>query len=192
MLTQRWPPTHRLLLARFPADLKQLQNRNFWTSNRSKPIRVLTLAKPSCSDDGLPIGYLLRNFQPNRSNFFSAHPSIRHLPNRKKRVDTKGKNHAHKTFDSTEASWYHQGSFSLILEKFEQIYDPLWGRRKTRSKITLKSFYSLKEFWHQASHLCIWKPMAWSSFVLTEFIYIGQLLGRKKTVKINLASKPIP
>ena len=95
----------------------------------------------------------------------------------------RGKNHAHKTFDSTEASWYHQGSFSLILEKFEQIYDPLWGRRKTRSKITLKSFYSLKEFWHQASHLCIWKPMAWSSFLLTEFIYIGQLgqlLGRKK------------
>ena len=98
----------------------------------------------------------------------------------------RGKNHAHKTFDSTEASWYHQGSFSLILEKFEQIYDPLWGRRKTRSKITLKSFYSLKEFWHQASHLCIWKPMAWSSFLLTEFIYIGQLgqlLGRKKNSK---------
>ena len=43
-------------------------------SNRSKPIRVLTRTNPSCSDEHLPLGYLLRNFQQNRSNFFSAHP----------------------------------------------------------------------------------------------------------------------
>ena len=40
--TYRWRPTHRLLAARFSADLEQLQNRDFSTSNRSKPIRVLT------------------------------------------------------------------------------------------------------------------------------------------------------
>ena len=44
------------------------------TSNRSKPIGVLTRTKSSCSDERLPIGYLLRNFQPNRSNFFAPPP----------------------------------------------------------------------------------------------------------------------
>ena len=81
MLAERWRPTHRLLLARFSADLKQLQNRNFWTSNRSKPIGVLTRPKCSCSDDHLPIGYLIRNFQPNRSNFLIRFASL--LPGRK-------------------------------------------------------------------------------------------------------------
>ena len=43
-------------------------------SNRSKPIGVLTLKKPSCSDDGLPIRYSHRNFQPIRRNFFVELP----------------------------------------------------------------------------------------------------------------------
>ena len=43
------------------------------TSNRSKPIRVSTRIKSSCSDERLPIGYPLPDFQPNRSNFFTAH-----------------------------------------------------------------------------------------------------------------------
>ena len=42
ILPERGPPIHRLLAARFSADLKELQNRYFSTSNRSKPIRVLT------------------------------------------------------------------------------------------------------------------------------------------------------
>ena len=41
------------------------------TSNRSKPIGVLTRTKSSCSDERLPISYLLRTFQPNRSNFLN-------------------------------------------------------------------------------------------------------------------------
>ena len=39
------------------------KSRDFSTSNRSKPIRVLTRTKCSCSDDRLPIGYLLPDFQ---------------------------------------------------------------------------------------------------------------------------------
>ena len=35
------------------------------TSNRSKPIGLLTITKVSCSDERLPIGYLLPNFQQN-------------------------------------------------------------------------------------------------------------------------------
>ena len=42
ILPERGPPIHRLLAARFSADLKELQNRYFSTSNRSKPIGVLT------------------------------------------------------------------------------------------------------------------------------------------------------
>ena len=67
----RWPPTHRLLAARFSADLEQLQNWDFATSNCSKPIWVLTRTKCSCSDDNLPIGYSLPNFQQIWSNFFA-------------------------------------------------------------------------------------------------------------------------
>ena len=33
------------------------------TSNRPKPIRVLTGTKSSCSDDRQPLGYLLPDFQ---------------------------------------------------------------------------------------------------------------------------------
>ena len=71
---ERRPPTHRLLDARFLGELKQLQNRDFSTSNRSKPIRVLTRTKCSCSDDRLPISFLLSNFQPNRRNFLYLLP----------------------------------------------------------------------------------------------------------------------
>ena len=42
ILVCAWPPTYRLPSAWFSADLKQLQNRDFATSNRSKTIRVLT------------------------------------------------------------------------------------------------------------------------------------------------------
>ena len=61
--TYRWPSTHRLPAARFSADLKQLQKPDFSTSNRSKPIRVLTRTKCSCSVDRLPISYSLPDFQ---------------------------------------------------------------------------------------------------------------------------------
>ena len=72
ILVYAWPPTYRLPSARFSADLKQLQNRDFSTSNRSKPIRVLTRTQSSCSDDRLPIGYLLPDFQPIWRNFFDS------------------------------------------------------------------------------------------------------------------------
>ena len=41
------------------------------TSNGPKPIRVLTRTKISHSDLRLPLGYLLPDFQPHRSNFFA-------------------------------------------------------------------------------------------------------------------------
>ena len=56
------------------------------TSNGSKPIGVLTRTKSSCSDERLPIGYSLHDFQQNRSNFFSAPPTA--LTTRRKGVDT--------------------------------------------------------------------------------------------------------
>ena len=74
ILVYAWPPTHMLPSARFSADLKQLQNRDFSTSNRSKPIGVLTRTKCSCSDDRLPISFLLSDFQPNRRNFLYSLP----------------------------------------------------------------------------------------------------------------------
>ena len=48
------------------------QSTKFSTSNRSKPIRVLTRTKSSCSDDRLPIGYLLLDFHPIWRNFYKS------------------------------------------------------------------------------------------------------------------------
>ena len=59
------------------------------TSNRSKPIGVLTRTKTSCSDERLPIGYLLRNFQPNQSNFLNRFSSLQ-FNQEGKGVDTLG------------------------------------------------------------------------------------------------------
>ena len=70
----RWPPTQRLLAARFSADLEQVQNRYFSTSNRSKPIGVLTRTKSFCRDDRLPISYSLPDFQLIWSNFLAGLP----------------------------------------------------------------------------------------------------------------------
>ena len=49
------------------------------TSNRSKPIGVLTRTKSSCSDERLPIGYSLPDFQLIWSNFLnrSLHFSLK-------------------------------------------------------------------------------------------------------------------
>ena len=47
------------------------------TSNHSKPIGVLTRTKSPCSDERLPIGYLLSDFQQNRSNFLNRFTSLR-------------------------------------------------------------------------------------------------------------------
>ena len=63
----------RLILVNFSPE-KNL------TSNRSKPIRVLTRIWSSCSDDRLPNAYLLLDFQPHRSNFvihFTHHTHTR-------------------------------------------------------------------------------------------------------------------
>ena len=47
------------------------------TSNRPKPIGVLTRTECSCSDDRLPLGYLLPDFKPHRSSFFIPPPPPR-------------------------------------------------------------------------------------------------------------------
>ena len=77
------------------------------TSNRPKPIGVLTRTKSSHSDLRLPLGYLLPDFQPHRSNFFAppaaaAATAAAALPGRKG-VDTGG-NRAHRTFVPVSSS----------------------------------------------------------------------------------------
>ena len=56
--------------------LENLSPEKNLTSNGCKPIRVLTCTKSSCSDDHLPIGYSLPDFQPHRSNFFAQRKFI--------------------------------------------------------------------------------------------------------------------
>ena len=69
------------------------------TSNRPKPIGVLTRTKSSHSDLRIPQGYLLPDFQPHRSNFFAppAAAAAAADATRGKGVDTL-KNRALRTF----------------------------------------------------------------------------------------------
>ena len=53
------------------------------TSNRPKPIGVLTRTKSSHSDLRIPLGYLLPDFQPHRSNFFAPPAAAAAGPNQK-------------------------------------------------------------------------------------------------------------
>ena len=60
------------------------------TSNGPKPIRVQTRTKFLCSGKRLPIGYLLPDFQPHRSNFFIHSLHFTSSITRKKGVGTRG------------------------------------------------------------------------------------------------------
>ena len=60
------------------------------TSNHSKPIGVLTRTKSPCSDERLPIGYLLSDFQQNRSNFLNRFTSVHFSLNQAERGSTRG------------------------------------------------------------------------------------------------------
>ena len=60
-------------------------------SNRPKTIGVLTRTKSSRSDLRIPLGYLLPDFQPHRSNFFAPPPPPPPDLTRRKGVDTKKK-----------------------------------------------------------------------------------------------------
>ena len=59
------------------------------SQNRPKPIGVLTRTKSSHSDLRIPLGYLLPDFQPHRSNFF-APPAAAAGPNQEERGSTLG------------------------------------------------------------------------------------------------------
>ena len=136
------PTIHRLLAARFSADLKQLQNWDFSTLNRSKPIRVLTRTESSCSDDCPPIGYLLPDFQPIWRNFLihSPPPPLTRYEGGRHEVE---KNYAHKTIDAREVNWYDFGICSVISSKGEANF--WYTLRKTKKYVLKWDGLSLKD-----------------------------------------------
>ena len=75
-MSKLWTSFKKFLMSHLSArsNLVNFCSTKNLTSNGSKPIRVLTRTKSSCSDDRLPIGYLLRNFQQIWSNFFAPPP----------------------------------------------------------------------------------------------------------------------
>ena len=97
------------------------------TSNRSKPIRVLTRIWSSCSDDRLSNAYSLSEFQAHRSNFvihffFS-------LSTRQKGVDTMGDMASFQMNLKNVADWHsldhnikiynHPETFSAMFARFQ-------------------------------------------------------------------------
>ena len=73
------------------------------TSNGSKPIRVLTCTKSSCSDERLPLGYMLHDFQLHRSNFFVHFLHFTSSITRQEGGRHRG-NRAHRTFVPVSSS----------------------------------------------------------------------------------------
>ena len=97
------------------------------TSNRSKPIRVLTRIWSSCSDDRLSNAYSLSEFQAHRNNFvihffFS-------LSTRQKGVDTMGDMASFQINLKNVADWHsldhnikiynHPETFSAMFARFQ-------------------------------------------------------------------------
>ena len=96
------------------------------TSNRSKPIRVLTRISSSCSDDRLPNAYSLLDFQTIWSNFYTSLSLS--LP--EGRGSTRKKNRVHMTFRPVRIIHTDQATCHLIYSKILSTIDWLSRRRK--------------------------------------------------------------
>ena len=90
------------------------------SSNCCKPIRVLTRTKSSCSDDRLPLGYLLPDFQPHRSNFLVRLPLFFTT---RKEGGRHGGNRAHRTFVQVSSSRNYGLHLCYLLLKSQ----PIWS-----------------------------------------------------------------
>ena len=96
-------------------------------SNRPKTIGVLTRTKSSRSDLRIPLGYLLPDFQPHRSNFFAPPPP----PDltRRKGVDTKKKTRANRTLGAVKIICNHQATINKSILMFKKLMDLLSFRK---------------------------------------------------------------
>ena len=143
----RWPPTHRLLAARFLADLEQLQNRDFSASNRIKPIVVLTFTKLPRTNDRLPIDYLLPDFQPIWRNFFAS--LFFSQSGRRGSTLKKKKINSYKSFDPLKVVSYYQGICFPIYSQVEATFWFTVRRQKTGTKTKFFIVVNPYEIWHK-------------------------------------------
>ena len=131
------------------SKLVNLSLRKNLTSNGYKPIGVLTHTKSSYSDDRLPIGYLLPDFQPHRSNFLNRFTSVHFTSlqfNQAGRGSTEKKNRSHRTVRLIRIICIDQATCYLIPSQFRSSFDPLSQRRKNRSKMNFKPLYAHRSF----------------------------------------------
>ena len=102
------------------------------TSNRSKPMTVLTRANCSCNDDHLPNGYLLPDFQPSWRNFVNRFTSLPFSLTRQEGGPREKKKNSHKSFDSITLALYDQTTCYVISNLI---------KTKKCSKMRFKSIY---------------------------------------------------
>ena len=110
---------------------------------------VLTCTKSSCSDDRLPIGYLLPDFQLIWRNFLNRFTSVHFTSlqfNQAGRGSTEKKNRAHRTFGPVRIICNDQATCYLITSQLRSTLDPLLRRRKNRSKMNFKPLYVHRSF----------------------------------------------
>ena len=128
------------------------------TSNGSKPIRVLTRWTTSCSDDRVPLGYPLPDFQPIWRNFMIHFFFFHSQP--EGRGSTRGKKfRSHKTFEPIKCIWYAQGTGYLIYSQFGATFRFTPENDKNHWKLNFKSLHTHMSFDSQ-KFLCFQKILS--------------------------------
>ena len=99
--------------------------------------------------------------------------------------------HTHKSIDTLKVIRYHQGTCYPIYSQIEASFTSTV--RKTKKWLQKKLYNRFNPIGVLTQNMTLWQMIAYRQvFNLTEEIFdIGQLLGLKKTAKVNFASKPI-
>ena len=113
------------------------------TSNGSKPIRVLTRTKSSCSDERLTNAKALPDFQQIWRNFFTSLPLFFH--NQEERGSTRGKTVPILVVDHSESFTMTK----LLAIWFTAIFNHLLIKTKKSLENELQTIVCPEEFWHR-------------------------------------------
>ena len=88
----------------------------------------MTRTKSSRSDLRIPLGYLLPDFQPHRSNFF-APPAAAAGPNQKEGGRHVKKTRANRTLGAVKIICNHQATINKLILMFKKLMDLLSFRK---------------------------------------------------------------
>ena len=146
IMNKLWTSFKKFLMSNLSARLNLVNfspTKNL-TSNGSKPIRVLTRTKSSCSDERIPIGYKLRKIQQIWRNFFGTLTTTA-AANQEERGSTRGKTVPILVVDHSESFTMTK----LLAIWFTAIFNHLLIKTKKSLENELQTIVCPEEFWHR-------------------------------------------